>query len=169
MNKRLSAPIALFAIFVFALMVFGSRSTQKNTATVKLMVAPSGATVKLDGKGIKQGTLNVSFGQHNITASKSGFQAQTKSFTVQPKETRFVGIALTSNSASTADWYNKHPADAELSQEINNQNFGQGSNDALAANPLLRQLPHLDFDFRIDYGVPLSSKDKSHALGIYIH
>jgi len=173
MNGRLKKVIILIVIVLAAAVAFSLYGLVKNhnskLAYINILVAPSGSSLKLDGKGVKGGLHSVKAGSHNISASKNGFASQTKTVNLQLKQTKFVGIILQSNSAQTKNWYSAHPADNSLVQSINNQVYDQASKDGLAANPLLAKLPYIGagIHFRIDYGVPAASS-KTGLPAVYI-
>jgi len=142
--------------------------TNQNGTTLEILVAPRGASLKLDGKGIKSGKMRVKIGSHTIVAAMSGFAGQTKKVQVGTKG-QFVGIILQPNSTSTSDWYKNHLDDFSIVQTINNRSFDQANSQLLESNPLLTKLPHIGpaLSYRVDYGVP-SDASKTGEPAIYI-
>jgi len=163
--KRLYLLLAVFVVVGVGL--FFARTNQTGT-TLDILVAPHGATLKLDNRGIKSGKTKVKAGTHIIMATMEGFAEQTKKVQIGTKN-QFVGIILQPNSASTTDWYKNHPDDFSIVQTINNRSFDQTSSQLLESNPLLSKLPHIGpaLSYRVDYGLP-SDASKTGEPAIYI-
>jgi len=164
--RKLIVPVILI---IFLLVVGGWYAFSKQSGTeLDVLVAPSGAALKLDGKGIKSGTLKVKPGKHQLSATKAGFAAQNKTINVGT-QTQFVGIVLQPNTAATTNWYVDHPEEFSVVQTINNRNFDQTGAQLTSDNPILKKLPHIGpaLSYRIDYGLP-SEASKTGQPGIYI-
>ncbi len=159
--------IPVIVVVVVASIVLDRRNSQ--LAHLDILVAPASSMIKVDGRAVKAGTYNVKAGSHVVAVSRAGFTNQTKSLSVNAKQTQFVGIILQSNSDSTKNWYQNHPSDNNLAQSINNRSFDQAGENALTNNPLLAKLPYLGpgLHFRVDFGVP-SADSKTNYPSIYI-
>lgn len=168
-NRRLSLIFAGLVLLAGAVLALTLRGSSQSPTLLSVLVAPAGATVKLDGKGIRAGDIKVAAGQHKLSAEKNGFASQTKDFTATAHQTTFAGLILAPSSAATANWYQNHPKDAELAQKVSNQLFDQAGKSAVSANPLLNKLPYIGAGehFQIDFGVP-SAASKTGQPAIYI-
>ena len=164
--------ILLFFLVILAsstaVFLYNSVRGEKNISFIKLVVVPSGSTAKLDGEGVKAGTLKLKPGNHTVIVAKKGFTTQVQKFNLQTEETRFVGIALISNSADTRDWYRDHPEDQRLLESISSQTFDQYSKEIAKKTPLVNDLPLIDRLFRIDYGQSQQYPNDPSAIAIYI-
>jgi hypothetical protein len=163
-KKRLFSAIALVCILVTVLgyFIFLAVNQNKKTAILDILVAPSGATVKLNGHGILVGQAHVAPGNYVIKVSRQGFAEKEQTVSVAGGETRFVGIILVSNDASTALWYENHPEDDILTEKIVGQVVQQESADAVLQNPFIEKLPILGpgDTYRIDSGVSLAGSSQ---------
>jgi hypothetical protein len=157
-NLWLSSILVLVAIL--CLYIFG-RPAQNKNAEINIEVAPSAAKVKIDGHSAKNGINKVVSGEHIITASYEGFADQSKKILAIESQQVYAGFVLLSNNSSTSTWYDDHPKDKEKSGAITSRQFDSISKQSADSSPLLSSLPYVDLTFRIDYGTPLKSADKS--------
>lgn len=135
---------------------------------ITIEVAPTGADLKLDGRGTRAGKHQVRSGTHKISASKIGFAIQTKYVEVRDGESRYLGIVLIPNTKETEEWYKRNESDGRLAEQINGGISDQVSSDINAKYPLIKELPFMDLEFRIDYGVSKQHKDDPTAIAFYI-
>lgn len=159
--------LLLTAVLILLLGLLFSHLRQTGTP-LEILVAPHGARLTLDGKGIKSGKIKAKTGPHSLVAKMTGFATQTQKIQVGERS-QFVGIILQPNSPGTADWYKNHPDDFAIVQTINNRSFDQTNSQLLEANPLLKKLPHIGpaLTYRVDYGLP-SDASKTGQPAIYI-
>ena len=160
--------LILIGLLFILVLVLGIEKQQALTAKITVEVVPSGSSLKLDGKGRKEGTFSVAPGTHTVSASRDGFAADSKKITVDKGQDKYIGITLASNSPSSADWYIKRPEDSKKVEGISSRNFDQSTLDTHAKNPFTGHLPYIDRYFRIDYGEPNRAKDKTNSVAIYI-
>jgi hypothetical protein len=70
--------------------------------------------------------------------------------------------------SDAAKKYQQDPKIQNLIQEYSGKIFGSASQEVSQKYPLVAMLPHLDLDFRIDYGKGVRSKDTVSSTAIYI-
>lgn len=164
---KLIAPV-LMCVIGFSVVVSLGQHTKHDTF-LQLEVAPKGAHITLDGKGVKGGKHTTIPGVHTITFSRSGFATQTEKIALTNGQTIYKGVVLLSNTAKTQNWYNKRPADQKIAEGISSHTSDYKSDTATASNGLLQYLPAIGggFEYQIDYGVSLDSKHPDET-GIYI-
>lgn len=166
MNKKILLLIALVFISAGALIFYGLYQSSKNkelTASIALEVVPDGAKSTINGRGVREGTTKLKPGVAEIIISKKGFETIKQTVVLKDGEPRYFGFALVSNSASTADWYDKHPEDAKKAEGISSRNYDESSAMASQQEPFLMELPYIsgDEEFRIDYGLRLSADNQA--------
>ena len=157
MNKKILLLIALVFISAGALIFYGLYQSSKNkelTASIALEVVPDGAKSTINGRGVREGTTKLKPGVAEIIISKKGFETIKQTVVLKDGEYRYFGFVLVSNSASTADWYDKHPEDAKRAENLSSQNYDKVSADDAQQTPFIMELPFVSSDerFRIDYG-----------------
>ncbi len=90
-RERKFNPVFLFAPVLALLLCVVILTTilTKNSELV-LLVAPSTATVKLDGKKVKNGTLKIHSGSHKLEISGDGLETKTVDFDIAKNETKAI-------------------------------------------------------------------------------
>lgn len=165
--RRLLLLIALIAVVVLIALIAIKLIHNKNSAKLHIQVAPSVATITVNGKKQGSGVIAVPPGTYKVTASMQGFASQTQTYKVDKGGEQYYGFALISNDPSTASWYTNHPGDQTLLAAITGQRYQQQGNQSIQQVPLIQYLPYIGvgFEFRVDYGEPLPG---TNVPGIYI-
>lgn len=159
MNKNtrlLLIPVSIFVlILLFSLFSFGSNLDK--TARITIEVAPSKATVTLNGKKSKTGEVRVKPGKYTVKATRDGFESDEKTVEVIKGANEYIGLSLASTSSDTVSWYEDNPKDQKLVEKISSINFDQNSEKN--NDPILKNLPFVGPGeyYRIDYGSISSS------------
>jgi hypothetical protein len=177
-NQNNRALIRISVIIIAVLLLIGIivdavryASQRKLTASITLQVSPTEAAVTLNGKKVTANTkdpIKVVPGKYTATASLKGFATETQTVTVKKGGNQYIGIALSSNTDSTANWYASHPNDENISEQVGGQQYNAGAELELKNNPIIADLPHIDNEYRIDYGVSVAHPSTPGAVGIYI-
>lgn len=143
----------ILLLFIASFVLLTIRRVQLS-ATLNIQVAPSIAKLTANGHGIGAGTNQVKPGIYSISATMNGFSNNLQTVTVKKGEVKTIGIVLTSNSPSTANWYATHPADQQVLEKISGKNFDSLSQGLTQNTSLIKLLPFIGpgFEFRIDYG-----------------
>ena len=102
----LPAIILLFVVVIIATLM------TKNAELI-LLVAPSTATIKLDGKKVESGSIKIRDGSHKLEISGDDLETKTIDFYIAKKETKSLNVYATSDDNSF-DYYLKH--DEEIDQ-----------------------------------------------------
>jgi hypothetical protein len=152
-NKRLYLVIGL-SVLVFILFALYIVRLQIYSAKVNIVVTPSESSVTINGKPTKAGTYRVKPGSYVVRASLSGFTSSSVTVKAIKNQTVGAGVALTSNSSSTSNWYFTHPKDEQISEGISSHSNDVLSQQALQKVPLISLLPFTgpNFDYQINYG-----------------
>lgn len=167
--------IAAPVVIIFILIGFATHDHIVLTATVELSFTPSSATATLNGKTYKNGEHKIKPGKYDVKIQKDGFASYSGSFTVKANENQYVGVALKSNSAKTADYYDNNMDDAMRREGINDRRANAEAVDQLKKYPIIKILPLIVseytgnyseyIEYRIDYG---NSPTKAGSLAIFI-
>lgn len=157
MNRRKSLVIVpLIVLVVLFAVLFKTEVYNSPLATLTIDVVPSISQITIDSQSVHAGVHKVAPGTHKIVVSLTGFTTITQTETIRVGDNKYVGLALTSNSAETANWYQAHPSDAQKLAIITGKNFDAITQQAASNVPLIKKLPYIGagFEFRIDYGNP---------------
>lgn len=131
-----------------------------HTATLNLEATPLSSKIVLNGHKAHQGILRLAPGNYNVVVTRSGFADGKSDVVVAEGETKYVGIILKSNDASTKNWYAAHPDDQKAFESITNKHYSADAKQQLKLEPFIKNLPFISAgnEFRIDYGNPAGSK-----------
>ncbi|MBQ3310046.1 PEGA domain-containing protein [Candidatus Saccharibacteria bacterium] len=125
---------------------------QINSATLKLHVAPSFATITINDDPTSRGNKHLRPGNYTVTISAEGFSPYSESITLEAGETKELVVGLISNDPSTANYYETHPEDAEIYTWAASIDFSKKSQQQLADYPILNYLPLKNSSYSIGTG-----------------
>ena len=168
-NHPISATIIVSLIFITGILVITALSLNP-TSEVEVLIAPSSATVTINGKSYKNGTYRLPRGNVSVKIEKEGFTS--KNYTFNTSTNNKLYDYLTQDGSLS--WYETHPEDAIILTTI-----GDYEADALSAsfaekNPISKSLPLVVaeynnndeyIEFRIDGG-KLENCDRDFCLKI---
>jgi hypothetical protein len=155
------------ALIVVSLLFF---FLQSRMGRLIVTLVPNDGTVTVDGKPIAaNGTTFVAAGKHTIVAHRDYFVDQKQDFTISSGENKaFSFYLLTGGSGPGLEWLKQHPDQASEIEGYYGQQIEQQSNKLYNNNPILSQLPILDTDFRIDYGLSKKNPKDPQAFALYV-
>lgn len=140
--------LPLIALFLFLL----SLSARRGKIAVRLLVAPSNASILLDETVTKAGKKYLVAGEHSLKVSKDGFTSYSGNFVVTKEEDNTVVVSLSPVTAAAQSEYLADPAFAEI-EGITGERSRQEGEELYSNNPILNHLPYKSPSFNIDYGV----------------
>ena len=105
----------------------------KKDAELYVLVAPSTATIKIDGHKVKNGRVPIRSGEHKVVVSADGLETKEQSFTISKGETKSLNLYLTGQNNSF-DYYKYYP------DEIENLSLVADSDEAAKAVSKLRHI-----------------------------
>ncbi|MFA5004374.1 MAG: hypothetical protein WC498_03830 [Candidatus Saccharimonadales bacterium] len=161
--RRLAPVLLALGVVVIIVLIILHKS-----ANTTIYLAPSVANLQLDGKTIKPGGHYIVPGKHTLRATMTGFSDGTKSFVVPTKGATKVFLALSPNSVVGEQWYANHPDDNNLYQSIVQNEATSTSREQVTRLPLIKELPHVDNFYRVDYGKSLKNPNDPVATALYI-
>ena len=132
------------------------------------VVPASGSKIKLNGKGIREGTIKLEPGRYTIIFSHDGFKSNIRTINIQSGEEYYVGSILEPVAEKTANWYQENSTDAKKAEGISSRNFDQLTKNKVKKLPLINELPLVDLEYRIDYGRSQKTPDNPESVAIYI-
>ncbi len=146
------AAVLLSAVLIF--LVISLVRSPKNSAKLTVEVAPSGSTIKINGKKVRAGQSSQHAGKITVEVSRKGFKTVTETITLGEYDDRYVGIALQSDDSSTSDWYDKHENDRMRAEGISSRVFDDSTENDIDKSPIIKELPYISAGnkYRIDYG-----------------
>jgi hypothetical protein len=149
--------VILFLVLPIALGVYNSRFS----ASVKLIVAPSDAKIKIGEKVARPGdTVRLEPGDYTVIITRTGFFSYAEEVTLAEGDEKAVFTALESSDESTANWYLEHPEDDSIAAGVVSEKVNQESEEYVKKYPIASALPIFEDFYRIDYGLCKATDDE---------
>ena len=86
-----------------------------DSSKIEILVAPTSATITIDGKQYKNGEYELSPGQYEVSIEKNGFETYNSIIVVADQHKTYIATCLTPNQ-NNEDYYETHPEDSGICQ-----------------------------------------------------
>ena len=152
-SKRTFLPGLIFVpiVFVLILVVIFTTLLSKNSELI-LMVAPSTATLKIDGHKVNNGTVRLRTGSHTLVISGDGFAEKQIDFEIAKHETK--AINTYAGGENGFEYYQKHDSEIDRLALVADDEAKVFINDYRQAKTILEILP---LSTAKDYGTKSST------------
>lgn len=136
----------LVAVAIIGVSIWNIIWNNINSATISVMVTPSIAKVKIDGREYESmKEYRIQPGTYSVEVSAEGFVSKTEEFVVPENEVTNVFMYLLPTEENK-DWYNEHPDDALILGELQNDETTDKLAELRKEYPILKELP-LEIDY----------------------
>lgn len=170
-DKRRKIIMALLITAFVALLSFVAiyGIVNANRGQITINTIPDDSTVILGDKQVSGNRqINVTPGTYKIRVSRSGFAEQTKEIKVAKDTNESHNIYLEPNSPEGFQWLQDHPEQAHEAEAEAGRRFEQTVQEVINELPLIKELPFIDQQYRIDYGRSKKDPNNQKAVAIYI-
>ena len=145
----------LVALFLVIVVLF--TTIFKKDAELIVLVAPSAATIKIDGHKVKNGRILIRSGEHKVVVSADGLETKEQSVSISKGETKALNLYLTDQNNSF-DYYKGYP------DEIENLALVSDSDESAKAVSELRHI--FTIKELLPYTIGTDSGKKSSTLSL---
>lgn len=145
----LSIAAALFGIIVVVIIILYVIDSGK-TASLEALIAPSNATITINGKSYKNGTYRVEPGTFTAKIEKEGFTSKELSVELQSGKTTKVYDYLVPLDGDMS-WYKNHPEEALLLNSVGDAKADYNSKTYVKKYPVIDVLPIIYAKYSDDY------------------
>ncbi len=173
-KQKILITSAIIVLFIAFPLIFISYK-RINNSIISFFVAPSSATIKLDGKIVKSGIKKdgsgyleikpinhaVTSGKHTIEITKDGFTTIKEEIELNPNSSFIYYNYL--SSENDPDWYSKNEEESRLLETIIPKLSQQKQEDVEDKYPLIKHLP-----LNIDYYTNDLSKHVKYSISYII-
>lgn len=161
--KKVVFLVAFIIVFVIGWGVFASVSHSGKVATT-VEVLPKDATISMNGKTIKSGTLYLAPGRYSFVAKKSGFADANVTLTIN-NDKHYVGLLPVPESDDAKNWAQNEDVWPERERIAGARSEAAGEETTLR-NPLIDYLPYSDImgPFSIDYAFDAVDTTKTRVI-----
>ncbi len=148
-NKLIRLALILFALITVVVILFAIIS-QSNTREVEILVAPTSATVTIDGKTYENGTYRLPAGELTVRIEKPNFITQTFTFDTI-KNDRLYAYLLQQDG--TFSWYETHQEDDVIMSAIGSREAAARAEAYSQKFPITTLLPIIfaEYDEKYNY------------------
>lgn len=172
MNRRKLIKVVVVLLTLGALFFFlykpANSFLHKGEAELEIEVIPADSTITINGESVKAGTVFVNPGSHKVEVTKEGFLTESRSIEVFQDNTAKVYITLAADSADAQKFYRDNPKLQIKSEEYGSITADQIQSSISSNYPIIKQLPYISADFRVDYGVSQKFPDNPDKIALYI-
>jgi len=161
-------------ILIIAVSVYFILEDMAKTARVKIIVAPSIATVKIDGHSYEAyEEIRIRPGEYKTEISAEGFETKTGELKAVENETAEIRLYLDMKEGNE-DYYEKHPKDAVILGDIKAAETLERVEELAKEHPILDRLP-IEIDYytknyakRVKYTITYVLNDENTSFVIMI-
>lgn len=145
-----SKPFLLVTLvfLTFATLILVIFALRTPTARVEVLVAPTSATVEIDGKTYKNGTYDLKKGELSVHIEKDGFISQD--FTFNSAESNQISTYLLQKDG-TFTWYEQHSDDDLILSQIGGRKSSLKAAAYNESHPLIEILPLIEASYDNEY------------------
>ena len=136
-----------FLIFVTIILVIAALNVH-HTSDLEILIAPTSATVTIDGKKYENGTFYLDAGEHTIHIKKEGFVSQDITFDTATTSKIYTYLKQTDGGYS---WYLDHPEDALILTQIGDYLSDEEAKTFSSKHQIMNNLPIVYADYDKDY------------------
>lgn len=170
MNKNLIRLIVLTAGIILLVGGFIVALFAYNSNTVPIVVAPTGATILLDGKEIANESRHwVKYGNHTIKISAEGYETLEEKLSEQGTGRNEYLFCLTPISDKAFENYKNSERDASVCEGYEGRRYDELTRRAIEKNPLINELPFNNGLFSIGQGKSQKYPNNPEQSGVYVH
>ena len=112
LSRKNLITILSIAVIVVVFLIILLANIFKKDAELIVLVAPSTATIKIDGHKVENGIIPIRSGNHKVEVSADGLETKTQSFSIEKDETKALNLYLTGENNSF-DYYKGYPDEVE--------------------------------------------------------
>lgn len=160
--------VALIVIVVLGIAGYIGYNLLLGPKNVTLVVSPKDATVFLNDKEITGRNLRLQPGEYTLTAKRELFKEQKYSFTLKDGETKEIPLLLEAYDEEGLAWLEENPDEMKLRQTEGSRLTSIEARKQVDDLPIIKQLPHIDNFYRVDYGQSLKYPDDVTKNAIFV-
>ena len=143
----ISAIILTTLIFITTILVITALNIH-STTKIEILVAPSSATITINGKVYQNGTFDLPVGDLNVHIEKPDFESQDFTFNSASSDKLYTDLLQTDGTYS---WYDNHPEDSIIMTTIGDYRAEQLSASYNDKYPIIRSLPIIFAEYDAEY------------------
>lgn len=144
--------MTITSIVLFLIITFSSIFYYTSLATLDLLVAPTSATITINGKKYHNGQHKLSAGTYDVKISKKDFN--TKTFTLNLKSNQTTNLHTYLDQTDGKDtWYLNHNDDDLIRTQIGDEEATKQAEDYEKKYPIIKLLPfnYANYDENYNY------------------
>lgn len=151
-NKKRILIVAIVAVLIIiGVSIFFIIRDRIYSVTLNIVVSPSIAKVKVgDDEYEALGTHKIKAGEYDVEIYADGFVTKTGKLVAVEDETVEISVVL-QPTEENSDWYDEHPWDATAAGDIRSDEIMQEYKDLQGEWPILKYVPHYNYDYTISY------------------
>ena len=165
----ISALVGLI-VALFLVIFFSAKSNKTISTGVNFYISPTTAIIDVNGKKINKDkfyNLELPPGDYDIKVYATNFSDKTQKVNVKNGEVTSVYIKL-DPSNNAGELLLKDRDEAKIREEVSTNLYYLSSSAQNDQNPIMKYLPAVTADWRVDYGNSVSKPDDPSAITVYV-
>lgn len=170
MNPKLKKIIIISSAVVAILIIWGAIDIINKIGKIEVIIAasPSDSQITMDDNKINTGKSYIKKGSHVFTAKRSGFNDCSIMIDITDNFKDSVILLLDPNSDEGRAFLNNNPNEQLTREGLGGILANQDGQNTTNKTPLIKILPFIDLDYRVDYGASLKTPKDNTSVAIYI-
>lgn len=167
-NRNLLIILGIIFIIGGTVWQFSVLLSHRGKIGITVQASPSDSVITMNGKKISGGTKYIVAGKYTFTAKRQYFTDYSTTVEINKDSQKDILLLLGADSNEAKAYLKSHPKEQALREAIGGQKANQEGEEASNKNPIVKLLPFIDREYRIDYGPSQLHPDDSSALSITI-
>lgn len=135
--------IVCFVVLIIGISVIVIVDRARHSATLEIAVAPTSATLTLNGKEYKNGTHHLLPGVYEVSLTREGLEPYYDTIELPANEKKYLYKYLTGPDGDIS-WYYEHPEDAMAFTTVSDHEANLKANEYASRDPIFAVTPYYD-------------------------
>ena len=153
MTMTAKKKIVIIVVVLFFLGIFFIATQSGSRTGFDIDTSPQDAVVTINNKTYSAGFIALKPGNYVVDVTHDAFKPQQRTVTVTISSNEKMVVILSPDGENGEIWLNNHPKEVARRESIGSKVIGDLATQQTVDLPILKQLPHVDNFYRVDYGV----------------
>lgn len=170
MDPKLKKIIIISSVIILILVIWAVVDIVSKIGKLEVVLAtsPSDSQITIDGNNIKSGKSYIKKGSHIFTAKRSGFDDYSTTVNITDDFKDSIILLLEPNSDEGYAFLKDNPKEQSIREGWGGLLANQDNNNRTDKTPLIKLLPFIDREYRVDYGSSSKTPNDNIAVSIII-
>ena len=163
-NKLIILGILILGVVVVLLLVLQKSISQG----LDLKTSPADSTITINGKKYEQGFTTLEPGTYTVRVTHDLFLPEKRTIEVKARDVTQLTMLLTADGDKGRAWLVAHPDEVAFREEVGSQVANEIINAQVTNLPVIKDLPHADNYYTVNYGPSQQDPEDKTKVALYI-